>query len=91
MSRAVDYWKERARKEEELSRKRDRNVSKELEDLYNLYIKEIEKQIYAMEKRFAEKKGLTVAELKKLTDQYDVQAFNAKAANPNYSYLKQLV
>ncbi|MCU0081869.1 minor capsid protein [Streptococcus danieliae] len=80
MSRAVDYWKERARKEEELSRKRDRNVSKELEDLYNLYIKEIEKQIYAMEKRFAEKKGLTVAELKKLTDQYDVQAFNAKAA-----------
>lgn len=80
MSRAVDYWKERARKEEELSRKRDRNVSKELEDLYNLYIKEIEKQIYAMEKRFAEKKGLTVVELKKLTDQYDVQAFNAKAA-----------
>lgn len=80
MSRSVDYWKERAKKEEMLSRKRDRNVSKELDDLYKLYIKEIEKQIYSMEKRFSEKKGLTIVELKKLTDQYDVQAFNAKAA-----------
>lgn len=80
MSRSVDYWKERAKKEEALSRKRDRDVSKELDDLYKLYIKEIEKQIYSMEKRFSEKKGLTIAELKKLTDQYDVQAFNAKAA-----------
>ncbi|MBF8970168.1 minor capsid protein [Streptococcus sp. NLN76] len=80
MSRSVDYWKERAKKEEALSRKRDRDVSKELDDLYKLYIKEIEKQIYSMEKRFSEKKDLTIVELKKLTDQYDVQAFNAKAA-----------
>ena len=79
MSRSREYWIRRIRQEQERQLQSDNEIKKALSDLYAYHLREIEKELHAFESRYASKQGLTLGELTKRVDAFDVQAFQEKA------------
>ncbi|MBG9366546.1 minor capsid protein [Streptococcus sp. NLN64] len=74
-----DYWKERIKAEQEAKIERDVSLGDEMKRLYDYHFAEIEKEIRAFEQRYADKNGLTLAQVKERVSEMDVKAFEEKA------------
>lgn len=74
-----DYWKERIKAEQEAKIERDVSLGDEMKRLYDYHFAEIEKEIRAFEQRYADKNGLTLAQVKERVSEMDVKTFEEKA------------
>ncbi|MBY4972938.1 minor capsid protein [Streptococcus suis] len=86
---ASDYWKKRIRAEQLAKMERGATLGEEMDRLYSYHFNELEKEIRAFEQRYADKNGLSLAEVKARVDDFDVKAFEEKAkryvAEKNFS------
>ena len=79
MSKSRDYWKKRILEEQKRQIQSDIEAKKEMVDLYEYHLREIEKELHAFQSRYADKQGIPLSELIKRADDFDVRAFQAKA------------
>lgn len=79
MPKKNKYWRERAEEEIKHSIKRDRDVSKRVEEIHDYYFNEIEKEIRAFQQRYANRNNIPLEEVKKRLDDMDVEKFAKKA------------
>ncbi|HFI0131007.1 TPA: minor capsid protein [Streptococcus suis] len=86
---ASDDWKKRIRAEQLAKMERGATLGEEMDRLYSYHFNELEKEIRAFEQRYADKNGLSLAEVKARVDDFDVKAFEEKAkryvAEKNFS------
>lgn len=86
---ANDYWKKRIETEQLAKMERGATLGEEMDRLYSYHFNELEKEIRAFEQRYADKNGLSFAEVKARVDDFDVKAFEEKAkryvAEKNFS------
>ncbi|NQK92957.1 minor capsid protein [Streptococcus suis] len=86
---ANDYWKKRIETEQLAKMERGATLSEEMDRLYSYHFNELEKEIRAFEQRYADKNGLSLAEVKARVNDFDVKAFEEKArryvAEKNFS------
>ncbi|HFI0038424.1 TPA: minor capsid protein [Streptococcus suis] len=86
---ASDYWKKRIRAEQLAKMERGATLGEEMDRLYSYHFNELEKEIRAFEQRYADKNGLSLAEVKARVDDFDVKVFEEKAkryvAEKNFS------
>ncbi|HEM6372601.1 TPA: minor capsid protein [Streptococcus suis] len=86
---ASDDWKKRIRAEQLAKMERGATLGEEMDRLYSYHFNELEKEIRAFEQRYADKNGLSLAEVKARVDDFDVKAFKEKAkryvAEKNFS------
>ncbi|MGQ7337094.1 minor capsid protein [Streptococcus suis] len=86
---ASDDWKKRIQAEQLAKMERGATLGEEMDRLYSYHFNELEKEIRAFEQRYADKNGLSLAEVKARVDDFDVKAFEEKAkryvAEKNFS------
>ncbi|HFI0479952.1 TPA: minor capsid protein [Streptococcus suis] len=86
---ASDDWKKRIRAEQLAKMERGATLGEEMDRLYSYHFNELEKEIRVFEQRYADKNGLSLAEVKARVDDFDVKAFEEKAkryvAEKNFS------
>ncbi|HFU4116119.1 TPA: minor capsid protein [Streptococcus suis] len=86
---ASDDWKKRIRAEQLAKMERGATLGEEMDRLYSYHFNELEKEIRAFEQRYADKNGLSLAEVKARVDDFDVKAFEERAkryvAEKNFS------
>lgn len=75
----MTYWKNRIEQEIKARQKAEYSLDVRLNDLYDRYIREIEKEINDFYTRYALKNSVSVSEAKKRVSEMDVQAFSSKA------------
>ncbi|HFR3550394.1 TPA: minor capsid protein [Streptococcus suis] len=84
-----DYWKKRIEAEQLAKMERGATLGDEMDRLYSYHFNELEKEIRAFEQRYADKNGLSLAEVKARVDDFDVKSFEEKAkryvAEKNFS------
>ncbi|MGU7923386.1 minor capsid protein [Streptococcus suis] len=84
-----DYWKKRIEAEQLAKMERGATLGEEMDRLYSYHFNELEKEIRAFEQRYADKNGLSLAEVKARVDDFDVKSFEEKArryvAEKNFS------
>ncbi|HEM2734208.1 TPA: minor capsid protein [Streptococcus suis] len=85
----TDYWKKRIEAEQLAKMERGATLGEEMDRLYSYHFNELEKEIRAFEQRYADKNGLSLAEVKARVDDFDVKSFEEKAkryvAEKNFS------
>lgn len=86
----MTYWSKRTLREREASiKKGEAEFKKELEDLYNLQLSQLRKELDTYIQKFVNKNGLSVSDAKRKADSFDVKAFETKAkqyvANKDFS------
>ncbi|HEM6189601.1 TPA: minor capsid protein [Streptococcus suis] len=86
---ASDDWKKRIRAEQLAKMERGATLGEEMDRLYSYHFNELEKEIRVFEQRYADKNGLSLAEVKARVDDFDVKSFEEKAkryvAEKNFS------
>lgn len=84
-----DYWKKRIEAEQLAKMERGATLGDEMDRLYSYHFNELEKEIRAFEQRYADKNGLSLAEVKARVDDFNVKSFEEKAkryvAEKNFS------
>ncbi|MDK3706553.1 phage head morphogenesis protein [Staphylococcus coagulans] len=79
MSDSLDYWLERAQNTINSELIEDAKAAAELQRIVTLMYAEIAKELLAFYAKYATAEGLTIAEAKKIVDEFDVVAFQNKA------------
>ncbi|EGQ4404664.1 phage head morphogenesis protein [Staphylococcus pseudintermedius] len=79
MADSLDYWLERAQNTINSELIEDAKAAAELQRIVTLMYAEIAKELLAFYAKYATAEGLTIAEAKKIVDEFDVVAFQNKA------------
>lgn len=89
MADSLDYWLERAQNTINSELIEDAKAAAELQRIVTLMYADIAKELLAFYAKYATAEGLTIAEAKKIVDEFDVVAFQNKAKalvkNKNFS------
>lgn len=75
----INYWKDREEKNINARKKTDKQIAKEIENLYVDTLTEIQKEIDSFLGRYASKEGISMQDARKRVSEMDVKAFEAKA------------
>lgn len=75
----INYWKDREEKNINARKKTDKQIAKEIENLYVDTLTEIQKEIDSFMNRYAGKEGISMQEARKRVSDMDVKAFESKA------------
>lgn len=75
----INYWKDREEKNINSRKKTDKQVAKEIENLYVDTLTEIQKEIDSFLGRYASKEGISMQDARKRVSEMDVKAFETKA------------
>lgn len=79
MADSLDYWLERAQNTIDSELVEDAKAAAELQRIVTLMYADIAKELLAFYAKYATAEGLTIAEAKKIVDEFDVVAFHNKA------------
>lgn len=76
---SYEYWKDRAEKQRKRNLKEERAYQKELERIYADMIDECRRDINSFYAKYANEKGITIAEAKKKASKLDIEEYARKA------------
>ncbi|WP_446456569.1 minor capsid protein [Tuanshanicoccus yangjingiae] len=79
MTMVKDYWTERIKAEIENKIESDAEIGKEMLNLHNRHLRQIEKEIESFYQKYAKDEKIDVNEARKRASAFDVQAFADKA------------
>lgn len=75
----VEYWKKREKAQRKKNIKDDVVYQKQIEEIYQNMLDEIQKEINGFYVRYAKKEGITIAEAKKRASKLDIEEYARKA------------
>lgn len=75
----MTYWENRVKQEMKAKQKAEYSLDVKMQDMYDYYSREIEKEINDFYARYAAREKVSISEAKKRASEMDVQAFNEKA------------
>ena len=74
------YWKKRETKQRKHDIQNEKEYQKQIAEIYQNMLDEIEKEINGFYGKYARKEGITISEAKKRASKLDIDAYSRKAA-----------
>ena len=76
---SLEYWRKREDEQTRLYQKDEKQVEREIEEIYQNTLDNVEKEIYSFYAKYASKEGITINEAKKRVTKADIAEYEKKA------------